>query len=325
MDEGSHGRTNSSRASCVELRRGLDSRLALAHRRDRPGPEHLCRPPRRRRGWPSRAARQRVEARREERADRVGDGQRRPGLEARRRRPRRSSRPRSSRRRTYSSANNGLPSARSRITLPDPRRERRCRGGPRRTPRSPSSDERCQGRSACVAATGQRRPSRAASSSGRVVPMTSSGTCVADASRDAATNASRASSAQWRSSRTTTAGPSPRGPRRNAPPCRERPPRGSVPTALSIPRSGSSPVAEPVAFGARPAGRRPSFAVADAGSSPSRIPAWRLDDLPERPERDAVAVGEATALAPGQARMRGLGMTRGARRRTGSCRSRARR
>ena len=51
----------------------------------------------------------------------------------------------------------------------------------------------------------------------------------------------------------------------------------------------------------------------------------RLDDLAERPQRDAVAVGEAAALAPRDELGVGVDDAAGARRRAGSCRCRGRR
>ena len=67
----------------------------------------------------------------------------------------------------------------------------------------------------------------------------------------------------------------------------------------SIPSSGEQPLAEPRALLTVGKHRVELGDVATSGASDSKMPAWALQDLAERPERDAFAVGQAPTLTPG--------------------------
>ncbi len=113
------------------------------------------------------------------------------------------------------------------------------------------------------------------------------------------------------------------GARRRTPrpaPGRRRPPRG--------PTSGRRCALEPAA--PRRRRRRPRDRVVELllgllGGVALEDAGLRLDDLGQRPERDALAVGERPALAPAHAARRRSTAVGRARRRAGSCRCRARR
>ena len=222
--------------------------------------------------------------------------------------------PRSASRRTNSSAYSGLPPARSSSA---------CCVSAGSTARSSSVEIRRAVSSSVsgarlircrVAQRSQPKPGCCSYSSGRAVQSTSSGTPSAQSAR-CSRKESRASSAQCRSSKTSTVGRS-RGQRlEEAPPrgerlllrggLRQRPRRAEPGAAFSQARSGSSG-----------GSARSSFASASSGESDSRMPALGLDDLPERPEGDPLAVGQAAALPPARrARARPRGRRRARRHR----------
>ena len=216
------------------------------------------------------------------------------------------------------------------------REQRRLRLG-RRAPaaRAASRDEprRLVVRRAATSATASARsacrrpsPAGARAAPGRAVATTSSGTPAAQSTRWS-TKSSRPSSAQCRSSKTSTSGrcsasasknrrqaanASARGRRR-----RSRP----SPSPTSGRRCGSTQPRRP----ARPprppcelrAGLVGGVGLEDAG--------LRLDDLAERPERDAVAVGRQRPCRQVISSGSAVDALRRARRRAGSCRSRGRR
>ena len=133
-------------------------------------------------------------------------------------------------------------------------------------------------------------------SSGRAVQTSSSGTPCAQSAR-CSRNASSASSAQWTSSNTSTAGPSLGHRLEEPPPGGERLLlRGRL--ARVDPDQRQQPRPQP-----RPR-RRPRAATALElrGGVVRRVgledPGVRLDDLAQRPERDPLAVGQAAALPP---------------------------
>ena len=132
-------------------------------------------------------------------------------------------------------------------------------------------------------------------SSGRAVQSTSSGT-PCDQSARCSRNESRASSAQCRSSNTSTVGPCAASPSRkrrqavNDSSCEAGSagaPTSGASRALSQARSGSSAGSGTLELGCGLLGR---VRLEDA--------ALRLDDLPQRPEGDPLPVGQAAALPP---------------------------
>ena len=136
------------------------------------------------------------------------------------------------------------------------------------------------------------------------------------------TKASSASSAQCRSSNTSTAGPRAGDPRGSA--ARRRSSPRATPGRLEA-EQRPQPLAQPCCVVARRAATASSLASTVADVVGIEDAGVRLDDLPERPERDALAVGQAAALAPGDEPGRCVEGARRTRRRGGSCRCRARR
>ena len=112
------------------------------------------------------------------------------------------------------------------------------------------------------------------------------------------------SSAQWRSSNTSTSGRSRRAPRgsgatRRTPRCDDRHRLGLCAEADERPQVALDPVGLPRLGNSAPTAW-PSLAAGFAvvvGLEDARL---RLDHLAERPEGDALAVGQRAALAPGR-------------------------
>ena len=195
----------------------------------------------------------------------------------------------------------------------------------RATSRAVSSSE--SGESEIVSAFGlpPPQPGRRSSSSGRAVQTTSSGTPPAQSTRWS-TKSSRSSSAQCRSSKTSTSGRSLGERLEEAPPGRERlaarsPPRLAV---AARPTSGrrcvSTQRARPVADERR---RRmlASFGRGLVRRRPSRgCPACAFTISPSAQKRDALAVGQRAALPPVRSARARRRRARTARRRAGSCR-----
>ena len=128
-----------------------------------------------------------------------------------------------------------------------------------------------------------------------------SGTSAVQSSR-CSTKSSSAPSAQWRSSMTRTV--------RTVSGHRLEEPRQAVNASsrltpalvLAAPTSGASRDANharSASSAMRSASVASSFARASRGSSDSRIARLGLHDLAERPERDALAVGQAAPVSPG--------------------------
>ena len=133
-------------------------------------------------------------------------------------------------------------------------------------------------------------------SSGRAVQRTSSGT-PSDQSARCSRKESNASSAQWRSSKTRIVG------RASAQDsiARRQAVKDSSCEAGSPPRPDERPqaVLEPCAVGiVRVEAPARSFGCRRVGRVRLEDAALCLDDLPERPEGDPVAVGKAATLAP---------------------------
>ena len=133
-------------------------------------------------------------------------------------------------------------------------------------------------------------------SSGRAVTTRSSGTPSARSAR-CSRNASIASSAQWMSSNTRTVGPLVGDALEERPPGGERAPRAPQLSSASIPDERQEPRTQPVPVW--PAGRSTSILPPPPRESRTRrMPGLGLDDLAQCPERHAVAVRQAAALAP---------------------------
>ena len=103
-----------------------------------------------------------------------------------------------------------------------------------------------------------------------------------------------------------------------------RPPRGSAPTR-SRSRRAAGAVARSQSRSALAGRTASSFAVATSGSSPSRIPAWALTISPSAQNVTPSPYGRQRPCAPRRGPERRPRHDAAARRRSGSCRSRARR
>ncbi len=231
--------------------------------------------------------------------------------------------------RRISSRKNGFPSARARI----------CR---RAWSRRPSTSSRCPTSSVAASSgeraeedrrrsCGDRRPRYGACPSAAAVPDRRGGSAPATGRR--APRAGRGAPGRPSGCRRSPrrAGPVPRAPRAGC----ARPGRSSTRTAEGCRRANSSsPVSRPSVnasaaavspavsagtSGSSVVDERPTRSTATVAGSSSARPARRLQDLRERPVRDALAVGEATADDdPGRRRPTTAG--RAARARAGSCR-----
>ena len=140
---------------------------------------------------------------------------------------------------------------------------------------------------------------------------------------------SRPSSAQWRSSTTSTSGPhsaSASNKRRQAANASSRRlGRARDASSATSGRRWLSTHAASLGSATRSRTARRSFCSAVAGVVRLEDPGLGLDHLAERPERDALAVREAAATAPGHEARLVATARAGAPRRVGSCRSRERR
>ena len=243
--------------------------------------------------------------------------------------PSRRSRPRSFSIRMYSSAKSGFPSARRSSVCCISAGSTACERCPA-IRRAVSSSESADSDSVSVFGLAPTPVRASHESSGRALQRTNNGTPVALSTRPS-TKSSRPSSAQCRSSKTSTVGrcsPIASKKRRQA---ANASPRLSPPPPVSDPRPDEWPQVtdDPFRLGRiRRRARRPppsSFRAASSAGSPLENAGLRLRHLAQRPVADPVAVGEAAALAPGdQLRCRSR-RSAAARPRGGSCRSRARR
>ena len=147
------------------------------------------------------------------------------------------------------------------------------------------------------------QPGRRSRSSGRALQTTRSGTSLSQ-STSSSTKSSRPSSAQCRSSSTRTSGRCSASASRKRRQAANASPRRSPPRPVSV----SSPTSGRRCDSTQRASRRVGERVLDRRVQllgrlrlgvPLEDARLRLDDLRERPERDAVAVGEAAPLAPG--------------------------
>ena len=149
-----------------------------------------------------------------------------------------------------------------------------------------------------------RLPTRAGAreTRGCAVQTTRSGTPSTQSTRPS-TKSSSPSSAQWRSSKTSTIGAALGDRLEEAPPRGER--LAALVTALldpAEPDERAEVAIDPATLalvGDRLEHRCRSFDVGLVGGIRLEDAGMRLDDLAERPVRDAVAVGKAAALAPG--------------------------
>ena len=165
-------------------------------------------------------------------------------------------------------------------------------------------------------------------SSGRVVARTRRGTPLTR-SRSSSTKSSRAASAQWRSSKTSTRGRSSASASRN---CRQAvnvSPRRSARSGLVAAEADEQAQVrrDPVCFGRvveDATNRCRELALHLRRRVTLQDPRLRLDDLPERPEADAVPVRERAALAPGHTARRAGRRLPAAARRAATCRCRER-
>ena len=163
---------------------------------------------------------------------------------------------------------------------------------------------------------------RRSSSSGRAVQTTSSGTLPAQSTRWS-TKSSRLSSAQCRSSKTSTSGSLARpAPRRTPPGGEARAGRLEL-AGEADQRSQVRPTRRSASTSRRP--RRRASPSASSAASVSRMPHWALTISPSAQKVTPSPYGEAATLAPDDDRSGARRRTARTRGRVGSCRSRARR
>ena len=173
------------------------------------------------------------------------------------------------------------------------------------------------------------QPGRRSSSSGRAVATTSSGTPLAQSARWS-TKSSSPSSAQWRSSNTSTGRPllgepleepAPGGERSR---CADRPyaRRRRGRRAAACARAPTRPQRRPARVSPTASASFASATCGGVGLEDSRL---CLRHLAERPEADALAVGQAAALPPRDQLGLGVDRPEAAPRPAGSCRCPGRR
>ena len=274
--------------------------LGLGRPATRPAPlaGRSCRaPPRLRPAGAPRAAARRARAAssacRRLRAPRASPMRRSAGRPA----PSRASRSRSISIRTVSTAYSGMPSARPRICCAAPSGRPGHQPVERARP-SPASSSGSRRERASVAPP---RPNsgRRSASSGRARASTKSG-CSRDQSSRWSRKSSRPASAYCTSSNTRTSGPSSASRSKNSRQAANRSSRSRTARSLER-RAGGEPRADPAPAPprrGRARKRRPRASRAPRPASSPQRSEPHADHLGQRPERDAVAVGQAAAAVP---------------------------